>query len=461
MKTDKNILKICVGFTLLGSSLLTQAADKPNVIIIYADDLGYGDLSCYGGDIPTPNVDRIASEGILFTDFYVSYPACTPSRYSLLTGSYPQRSMHGLDVVGAPGGDGHFDESETILPEYLKLSGYSTAIFGKWHLGSKKLDYFPHKHGFDFFIGHMDGCIDYFRHTYAGLGNSWFRNGEPLDEKGYSTDLIASHSIEYIKDQKKRSPFFLYVAFNAPHYGKTDPYDLADSTINLRSTKYNGMEMMNSLQVPPEYLKRFKNVKNIYRRYYSAMVSNLDDNVGKIIAELEKSGKMKNTIIWFMSDNGGYSKSYFGHASNGKLRDEKASLYEGGMRVPSLLCWEGKIKGNQTVSNPCSNMDLVPTLANIIGFDGLIAKKPIDGLDISPIIFHGGKIDRGIYWEYLPTNQFAYRKGNWKIVNNELYNLSGDIGESEDLAGKYPEKFNEMKKASNACKMRIHSEIKQ
>jgi arylsulfatase A-like enzyme len=461
MKTDKNILRICVGVTILGSSLIGWAEEKPNVIIIYADDLGYGDLSSFGGDIPTPNIDRIAKKGIRFTDFYVAAPVCTPSRYSLLTGSYPQRAMHGLHKVGMPGNDDHFDQTETILPEYLKQSGYSTAMFGKWHLGSKELDYFPNKHGFDIFIGHMDGCVDYFKHTYAGLGNSWFKNGEPLDEKGYSTDLIASHSVDYIKDQKKGSPFFLYVAFNAPHYGKTDPAEMADSTINLHSTKYQGMEMMNSLQVPPEYLKRFKNVKNIYRRYYSAMVSNLDDNVGRILAELEKSGKMKNTIIWFISDNGGYSISYFGHASNGKLRDEKASLYEGGMRVPSLLCWEGKIKGNQTVSNPCSNMDLVPTLANIIGFNKLIAEKNMDGIDISKIILEGVKIDRDLYWEYALSKQVAYRKGEWKIVNNELYNLSSDIGESEDLAGKYPEKYNELKKASNASKMRMHPEIKK
>ncbi|HWS00630.1 MAG TPA: sulfatase-like hydrolase/transferase, partial [Prolixibacteraceae bacterium] len=378
------------------------------------------------------------------------------------TGSCPQRSSHGLDRVGMPGDDGHFDESETILPEYLKLSGYSTAIFGKWHLGSKESGYFPHKHGFDLFVGHMDGCIDYFRHTYAGLGNSWFKNGDPLFETGYSTDLITDHSIDYLRNQKESGPpFFLYVAYNAPHYGKTDPSDIPEGTIALRKSKSEvGIEMINSLQAKPEYLERFSKIPDPYRRYYSAMVASMDDNIGRLLKELERTGKIENTIIWFMSDNGGYSKSYFGHASNGKLRGEKATLYDGGIRVPSLLCWKGEIKGNQVITDACCNIDVLPTLAKIIGFESLTAKAPVDGLDISPILFHQGKIDRDFYWEYKPANQFAYRKGDWKIVNNELYNLFNDISESENLAGKYPGKFAELKEAANAFKMRIHPELK-
>jgi arylsulfatase A-like enzyme len=176
--------------------------------------------------------------------------------------------------------------------------------------------------------------------------------------------------------------------------------------------------------------------------------------------ELEKSGELDNTIIWFISDNGGYSQSFFGYASNGPLKAEKAFLYEGGIRIPSVLCWKGKIRSNQTISDPCCNVDVVPTLSKIIGFDITPNKNKIDGRDITPIILSGKKIDRDLFWRYKNSNQIAYRKGEWKIVNDELYNLSTDIGEKTDLSGKYPEKFNEMKKNRSDIENRIKNSVK-
>jgi arylsulfatase A-like enzyme len=456
MKNNVDLFKLAFGAAFLSFSLAAQGGNKPNVIIIYADDLGYGDLSCYGGVTPTPNIDRIAREGIRFTDFYVAAPVCTPSRFSLLTGGYPQRSQHGLDEVGMPGDDIYLDKTETILPEYLKQVGYATAIMGKWHMGAEKPEYFPHQHGFDRFIGFTVGCTDYFTHNYGSMGNDWYKNGELFKEKGYSTDLITDHALEYIQEKRKTAvPYFLYLAYNAPHYGKSDPSDLPDSTLSLKKGNYKNSKVMNSLQAKPEDLERFREITNPYRRYYSAMVSSLDQNVGRLLNDLERSGELQNTIIWFISDNGGYSHSFFGYASNGPLKAEKAFLYEGGIRIPSVLCWKGKIKSNQTIAVPCCNVDVVPTLSRIIGFDITSNRNKIDGKDITPVILSGKKIDRDLFWKYKPSNQTAYRKGEWKIVNDELYNLSTDIGETTDLSQKYAEKFNEMKKARSAVEAKI------
>ena len=365
---------------------LTQ---KPNIIIIYADDLGYGDLSTYGGTIQSPNIQRIADAGIKFTNFYVSAPVSTPSRYSLLTGCYPQRSMHGLVRAGMPGEPEYIDKNETLLPGYLKGVGYRTALFGKWHLGAAAAENYPVHHGFDVFTGFLDGCIDYFRHTYGTYGKSWYKNDVPFEENGYSTDLITNHALDFIRDQKmKENPYFIFLAYNAPHFGKSDPEDLPDSTLILNKDKYAGFEIANTLQVPSEYLKRFSEISDPYRQMYSAMVANLDDNIGRILDELEKTGSLENSMIWFISDNGGYSISYFGHANNGSLRGEKQQLYEGGIRVPAIVCWKSRINASLTNSQVLCNIDIVPTLAKITGFETLLDKKSIDGIDISDVLFN-------------------------------------------------------------------------
>lgn len=424
-----------------------QESRKPNVIIIYADDLGYGDLSSYGGDIPTPNIDRIGKEGILFTDFYVTAPACTPSRYSLLTGSYPQRSLHDLDQVIMPGQDHHFDENEVTLAELLKSQGFITGIMGKWHLGSNKPSYLPTHHGFDVFSGHKGGCIDYFTHVYGGMGNFWFVNGKPMEEEGYSTALITDHAIGFI-DQVKNSanPFFLYIPYNAPHYGKTDPDTIPEITVSLSEGTYNNHKVMNSLQAPAEYVNQFSHVKDPYRRVYSAMVAGLDDHVGRVMSKLEEEGLLENTIVWFISDNGGYAEKYYGHASNGVLKGEKATLWEGGIRIPALVSWKGRIEPNQVISQPVCNIDIVPTLGAITGFADTLSGLPVDGKDISQVLFNQKTIERDIFWRY--REQTAFRRGVWKLLNNEeLYNLQSDISEKNNLAAEYPDKVKELQQA--------------
>ncbi|WP_373511875.1 sulfatase-like hydrolase/transferase [Persicitalea sp.] len=421
----------------------------PNIVIIYADDLGYGDLSSYGGDIPTPNIDRIGKEGIRFTDFYVSAPVCTPSRFSLLTGRYPQRSQHDLTKALMPLHENYLDSSETTLAEYLKTKGYVTALFGKWHLGAKNENDSPMQHGFDIFTGFKPGCIDYFTHVYGSLGPNWFVNGKPAEEKGYSTELITRHATEFLDEVKSNStPFLLYLPYNAPHFGKTDPDDVRDHTVALSVTKYEGYPVMNSLQAPPAYMQKFAYIKDPYRRTYTAMVASLDDQVGVLLDKLEKDDLLENTIIWFISDNGGYSESYYGHASNGGLRGEKATLWEGGIRVPALMMWKSRVQPNQTVDSPICNVDLLPTLASIIGFKDQLRPTLVDGLDIGSVLFKGKKLSRSIFWQY--GNQTALRHDDWKLVDGkELYNLREDRNETTDVAESHPKLVRQLRRESD------------
>jgi arylsulfatase A-like enzyme len=452
MKITNLLFSVLVLFGLSGGFAVAQPTTQPppNIIIIYADDLGYGDLSSYGGDIPTPNIDRIGQAGIRFTDFYVSSPVCTPSRYSLLTGSYPQRSRYDLDKVIMPGDDNHFAEEEVTLAELLKTQGYRTAITGKWHLGSAQPSYLPMHQGFDLFSGHKAGCIDYFHHVYGGMGSFWFINGEPTSEEGYSTDLITDHAVDFIESAKSNTnPFFLYIPYNAPHFGKTDPDNVPEVTTSLFEGEYKNYKIMNSLQAPEKYVERFAHIEDPYRRLYSAMVASLDDNVGRLWEKLEKENLLENTIIWFVSDNGGYSETYYGHASNGPLRGEKATLWEGGIRVPAMVCWPGSIEANQVVDQPVCNIDIVPTLGAISGFSDALAKLPIDGVDISSVLFDQATIERDIFWRY--QDETAFRRGNWKLRNSdELYDLSTDIGEKNNVARAHPDKLKELQQAFKA-----------
>ena len=452
----------------------------PNIIIIYADDLGYGDLSSYGGDIPTPNIDRLGEEGIRFTDFYVSAPACTPSRYSLLTGAYPQRSKHGLTSALMPADTNYLDTSEKILPAYLKARGYTTAIIGKWHLGFADSSGMPFLHGFDQFSGFRGGCIDFFDHVYSQLGHDWYVSGKPVQEPGYSTDLITGHAIDFIESvNEKPTPFFLYLPYNAPHYGKTDPGNIPENTVSLKEGMYRGTPVINSLQAPASYLERFNHIDDPYRRAYSAMVSCLDDNIGSLLGKLEEQHLLDNTMIWFISDNGGYSESYYGHADNDGLRGEKGTLWEGGIRVPALLRWEGHVPEGRVEDSPVCNLDILPTLASILGFEDELLEEFTDGVDISPLLLrqpeHEGRESaandaeafpegalsgeapqaeastgsvsfveaRTLFWRY--RKQTALRKGDWKLVNGEeLYNLASDRNESKNLAPEHPEKVREL-----------------
>jgi len=438
------------------TATLTAQPQKPNIVIIYADDMGYGDLSSYGGEIPTPNIDHIGSQGIRFTDFYDAAPVCTPSRYSLLTGACPMRSMHQLTKALMPADKNYLDRKEVTLAQYLKQAHYTTALIGKWHLGQETPASSPTDFGFDEFTGFKGGAIDYYYHAYASLPLDWWVHDRLQQEKGYSTDLITQHAIEFIRNSRPASsPFFLYLAYNAPHYGKTNTDSAGGGySLSLGDAKKTGANIINSLQAPREYVDRFSSIADPYRRVYAAMIASLDDNIGKLIAALQHDHLLDNTMIWFISDNGGYSQTLHGHASNGGLRGEKGSLYEGGIRVPAMVWWQNKIKAGQMNHTPVCNMDLVPTLAAITGVSSALHKSTIDGQDIGDLLFHQRPIQRDLFWQY--NGQSALRSGNWKLINaSELYDLSADKEEKTNLAEQYPAKVTELKEKMVKAEARI------
>jgi len=426
------LILIYCSVSLYGQSVRTKL---PNIVVIYVDDMGYGDLQSYGSEIPTPNIDRIGKDGIRFTDFYSAAPVCTPSRYALLTGKYPQRSKHNLTFALMPEDKNYLDPSETTIAGYLKKVGYQTAIIGKWHLGLAE-NTSPTGYGFDDFTGTTSGCVDYFTHSYGARGRDWYVNDKPSVEKGYSTDLLTNHAIQFVNTQSiAGNPFFLYLPYNAPHYGKTNPDRIVDYTISLGKAQYKGLTDLNTLQVPHKYIKRFLHIKDPYRRAYAAMVSSLDDNIGRLMEVLKKKKLLDNTIVWFISDNGGYSVSNFSHSSNGILRGEKASLFEGGIRVPSMISWKNKIKGNRVESCMSTNLDVLPTLMALAGAPP-IEKSNIDGVDLSPLLLKNTMPSpRVLYWKF--KDQQAMRKGEWKLILDksgfQLFNLKNDPQESNDL----------------------------
>jgi arylsulfatase A-like enzyme len=419
-------------------------AKQPNILIIYSDDQGYNDVSCFGSEIPTPNLDRIAAGGIRFTDFYANAPGCTPSRYSLLTGCYPTQSKHGLHGIIMPGDTYCLDPAETTLAERLKTAGYYTGIIGKWHLGHAKPENLPMHHGFDHFTGHSGGCIDFFTHSY-GAKHDWWVNNKQTRETGFATDLLTDHAIRYLDNQKTSSaPFFLYLSYNAPHYGKTDRNNIPEGTLSISKFDYKGIKALNTLQAPKAYLDKFSHIQDGARKYYAAMVSNLDDNVGRVLDRLRQNGQLENTLVWFISDNGGDPK-YGGR--NNPLRGHKRDLFEGGVRVPAMLMWPSKIAPAQVVSQPLCNADLVPTLGAICGFN--VNGDAVDGIDAGKTILKNEKVKRDLFWHFRGNG--AYRQGKWKYVFQDkkhmLFDLENDLSEQQSLSEKYPDKLEELKKA--------------
>ena len=417
-------------------SLYSQAAEaaKPNIILIVADDLGYGDLGCYGSEeIQTPHIDRLAASGIRLTDGYVSHPYCGPSRAGLMTGRYQQRfgfrfnPAHqrynrrlGLDV------------EEEILGELLARAGYNAGAFGKWHLGSATR-FHPNSRGFDQFFGFASGGREYFPSMYSGLMRKWINNpeppvpalyayAEPLEMNGvmvpppdgYLTDILTTQTLGFIRRVHKDFPFFVYLAYNAPH---------------------------TPLQAPEETIAKYAGIADKIRRIYAAMVDNLDHNVGRILDELEHCGIRGNTLVVFLSDNGGLTSH---GANNGPLRGGKSQTYEGGVRVPFIWSWPGGLPEGREVSTPISSLDLLPTFAEVAGVEP--RGKLLDGVNVLPWLqgTADGRPHEQLCWLSHDRKQ-AIRLGDLKATRTgelpwQLYDLSADLGEEIDLAAKMPEK---------------------
>jgi len=431
-------IPVLTALVVCGLALTATAADrKPNIVHIVADDLGWKDVGFNGcTDIKTPNLDALAAGGAKLAEFYVQ-PMCTPTRAALMTGRYPFR--YGLQTAVIPSVSNYgLDTTEWLMPQCLKAAGYRTAIIGKWHLGHADREYWPRQRGFDYQYGAMIGELDYFTHEEHGVLD-WFRDNQPVHEKGYTTQLLGEDAVRFIKEQDPNKPFYLYLAFNAPH----TPY-----------------------QAPETYIDRYKNIADPTRRTYAGMVACLDDEIGRVVAALDEKGLRDNTLILFHSDNGGTKNPMLAGVmadmskvripcDNGPYRDGKGSLFEGGTRVCAFANWPGHIKP-ETVHGMIHAVDIYTTLAKLAGAS--TAKcKPLDGMDVWPVISEGATSPRSELVYNVEPFRAALREGNWKLIwrtmlpsSVDLYDLSKDPSEQNNLAATNAERVVAMQQRINA-----------
>jgi arylsulfatase A-like enzyme len=402
-----------------------------HVVVILTDDLGYADLGCYGSkDIRTPNVDRLAKEGTRLTDFYSNGPVCTPTRAALMTGRWQQRV--GLEWAIFPGQKGPgLPTSETALPRMLKGAGYKTGMVGKWHLGYKK-EFGPNAHGFDTFFGLLSGNVDHYSHKEINGEPDWYEDAKPVVVKGYSSDLITDRAVAFL-DKNARSPFFLYVAYNAVHWPFQAPDRPAD--VRTRPTWFDGT-----------------------RKDYAAMMERVDAGVGKILAALDKHGLAKDTLVIFTNDNGGERLS-----DNRPFSQRKGTLWEGGIRVPCLLRWPGQVPAGKASPVPALTMDLTATVLAACGTAPPRGRK-LDGVNLLPVLRGGAAPERAFFWriDRKERKQKAVRQGKWKYLRDgaseRLYDLSRDPGERTDLAGDHPDTVRESRQKLAAWEKEMAAE---
>jgi arylsulfatase A-like enzyme len=417
----------CAGF----AALAAPAPQPPNILLIFTDDQGVHDVGSYGSEIPTPHIDSIARDGIKLNGFYSASAVCTPARFGLLTGRNPSRSRDQLiaPLMFLSDADRHrgLRPGETTLAAVLKQAGYATAVIGKWHLGHGESEFFPEHHGFQHSYGHTGGCVDYFTLAYGNVPD-WYRNGRPIEESGYATDLITDEAVRYLKERRSSQPFFLYLAYNAPHFGKGWD-DEANAPVNI-------------LQPHPRDLERARFIEDPKRRDFAAMTMALDDGIGRVLRSVDEMGLRESTIVIFLTDNGGEPVA---GGSNLPLRGNKGSLFEGGIKVPGLVRWPGKIRAGSQTDAVVWGLDWFPTLARIAGAstEGLL----LDGQDIGTVL-EGKELtgERELFWEMAQPDRStaALRQGNWKFVRTLegeelLFDLAVDPLEQKNLAPEKPE----------------------
>lgn len=409
----------------------------PNIVLVLADDLGYGDLGCFGSLIHrTPHLDRLASEGARLTNHYVCSPVCSPSRAGLLTGRYPQRTGV-TGVLRDEHDSAGLALTETTLAEVLSRAGYETALVGKWHLGLGE-QYRPRGRGFAHFYGFLSGTIDYWTHLSLGGGargqRVTYRDEAPVQEQGYYQDLITREAVRFL--EQARQPFFLFVSSPMPHL---------------------------PLQAPKRWRRLYAGLDSKESATYAAMVSCLDDSVGQLLAALERRRLDASTLVVFLSDNGWVKRQerYAEVGSNGPLRGGKYELTEGGIRSPCMVRWKGRIPAG---ANPAVvwNLDWLPALA---AASGARAPRNLDGLNILPVLQGRRRApQRTLLWgfrdELVGTPQsYAARRGPWKYLRvgseEALFNLEADEGETTDQAARQPRVFQRLKQEVERWKLEI------
>lgn len=399
----------------------TAPQKPPNIIVILTDDQGYRDVGFNGcTDIPTPNIDRIATNGAVFTNGYVSYPVCGPSRAGLLTGRYQDRFGFSRNPLFAPKDPGQgLPVDEETMADLLHKKGYRTMAIGKWHLGAHESQR-PLKRGFDEFFGFLTGGHRYFPEDWtledisqvdsqgAAYRTKLLKNDQRVEETEYLTDALSREAVSFVSRNAK-NPFFLYLAYNAPH---------------------------TPLQATPKYLDRFPTIQDRKRKTYAAMVSAVDDGVGNLLDQLEQLGIEDNTMVFFLSDNGGPEEH--NGSDNGPLRGGKSMVYEGGIHVPFAVQWPSIIPKGAIYGQPVISLDIFATAAAV---SGAAPKNPIDGIDLIPYLQDSIKTPphASLFWRQYDSRGFAVRNGNLKLVDNkgegiELHDLGKDIGETDSLA---------------------------
>ena len=408
------------------TSSKSQEPTQPNIVLIVADDLGWNDVGFHGSDIQTPNLDRLASEGMELIRFYTA-PVCSPTRAGLLSGRYPDR-FNLRNYVYSPRHTGGLPPETETLPELLREAGYKrTAAFGKWHLGHSHIQYHPNNQGFDYFYGHYNGAIDYFTHK-RDAELDWHRNNKPCFDTGYSTDLMEKEVIKFLNESDDYEPFFAYVAFNAPHspmQAKEEDLKIYGYDPSIPEEDYPVGGSRSGESELDNYARQGRG--NTLKQTYSGMVTALDRSIGNILHCLTEKNLAEKTIIWFLSDNGGAPK-YGGN--NTPLRGAKHTEWEGGIRVVSLLCWPGKISAGTKNDRMIAYIDITPTLLKIAGskhqagFDGINVWESIAGNPLPK--------------RYIFLGNTGIVSQEWKMNQGELFMIEQDMEEQNNIAQENP-----------------------
>lgn len=405
-----------------------DSASRPNIVMIFTDDQGYHDVGCYGSEIATPNIDALAKDGMRFTQFYAASSICTPSRFGLFTGQYSHRSRDGLlsALMFLTEEDSHrgIRPGELTYVSKLQASGYRTALVGKWHLGHGEEQFWPTRHGFDSFFGHTGGCVDFFTLNYANRPD-WYRGRQLVKTDGYATDVITDEAIAVLRSAANATqPLYLQISYNAPHFGKG----------------WNEAKQCpeNIMQPKPADLRKVSQIADPLRRAFAAKVVGMDESIGKLMSTLDELSISDNTLVIFMTDHGG-DEAYGG--SNLPLRGGKATLFEGGIRVPCIVRWPGQVADGSVNHSVACAIDWFATLGEITGFEA----NGRDGVSILPLL--RGQPSRGertLIWktgahaELDRKSWLAVRQGDWKWVKppgqaGMLFDLGRDPSETKDL----------------------------
>jgi arylsulfatase A-like enzyme len=424
-------LVIAEQFPTKGNTQTQTRSRKPNILVILADDLGYADIGVQGSqDVPTPHIDSLARNGVRFTNGYVSGPYCSPTRAGLLTGRYQQRYGHEFNPGPAQNADPDvgLPLTETTMADRFKALRYTTGLIGKWHLGSEP-KFHPQQRGFVEFFGFLGGA-----HSYLSNNNSQnyvMRGSEPVQEISYLTDMFGDEAVSFV-ERHKDEPWFLYLAFNADH---------------------------TPMQATEEYLSRFPNISDPLRQKFAAMHSAMDDNIGRVLETLRKHNLEENTLIFFLSDNGGPTRA--NSSRNTPLRGFKAQTWEGGIRVPFIIQWRGTIPEGKVYDDPIIQLDVLPTALAAAG-SKIESEWKLDGVNLLPYLEGKKKTPhKALFWRF--GEQMAIRKGDWKLVKApgsgaefaerrgaattegaHLYNLAQDVSEQTNLADQEPEKVKQL-----------------